>query len=99
MRGRGEQAEALRTVDTLEWDPNRVAQTARLLAEQIDAARARGTLDELLLADAFGMAAWSVGVPPGEEPLVEQLRKIGDPRLRLVLATAPAVIPAGGAFA
>lgn len=88
-RGRGEVAQALRTVRGTEWDPNRIAEVAALLADQVEAARDQQRLDESLLADAFGLAAWSVGVDPGAEPQSWQIRMLGDPRLQLAVGTAP----------
>jgi hypothetical protein len=85
QRGRGEQAEALASVATWEIDTERVAETARLLAGQLDEAIGSGRFRSDVFADALGVALWSIGVPPGEEPHVRQLAMISDPRIRLIV--------------
>jgi hypothetical protein len=68
-----------------EFDPETVRQTAVLLGNQLEAASEQGTLMHDLLADAFGVAAWSIGAQPREEPTSYQLVHLSDPRLRVVL--------------
>lgn len=69
---------------------------AQRLARDAQAAQARDVLREDLLADAFGVAAWSIGVKPGEDPGPERLAMISDERLRFVLGFAmPATAEAG----
>lgn len=82
---RGERAEALAEVEAEELDPEELAATAQLLHSQIEDADERGVLDRELLADAFGVAAWSIGADPGQEPRVHQLNHLADPRLRLAV--------------
>jgi hypothetical protein len=81
----GELANALASVEAEELDPDRVWATARLLVAQVEFAEASAVLDRKLLADAFGVAAWSIGAEPGDEPDVGQLNNLADARLRLVV--------------
>jgi hypothetical protein len=61
---------------------------ARLLLRDVEAARANELLHEGLLGDAFGIAAWAIGVRPGEEAVPERLALLADLRLRFVLGFA-----------
>jgi hypothetical protein len=78
-------AAALMSVEAEELDEGRVRDTARRFVAQIDAADAEGRFDRELLADAFGVAAWSIGAGPAEEPTVGQLSHLADARLRLAI--------------
>jgi hypothetical protein len=65
---------------------------AQLLIRQVEEARAEERLREDLLADAFGVAAWSIGVKPGATVAPERLALLGDVRLRFIVGyAAPAV--------
>lgn len=80
-----DRATALASVEAEELDPGGVFATARLLVAQIDVAEAGGLLDCELLADAFGVAAWSIGTEPGQRSNVGQLSHLADARLRLAV--------------
>jgi hypothetical protein len=81
----GDPAAALASVEAEELDPGRVSATAKLFVAQIDLAEQQGRLDRELLADAFGVAAWSIGAEPGREPDVGRLSHLADARMRLVV--------------
>lgn len=89
-----EKASALATVVADELDPHQVAATAASLGEQVHQAKLEGNLDEELLADAFGVALWSIGAEPGEEPTVHQLSHLSDERIQLVVGRIlPRAVP------
>jgi hypothetical protein len=67
-------------------------QGAQQLIRHVELARAEERLREDLLADAFGVAAWSIGVKPGDRVPAERLALLGDLRLRFIVGyAAPAV--------
>jgi hypothetical protein len=47
-----------------------------------------------LIADAFGVAQWAIGVPAGEQVPPERLRMLPDQRLRFIVGAA--AVAAGG---
>lgn len=67
---------------------------AQLLARGLQEARASETLRPELLADAFGVACWAIGVRAGRGEIVseERLALLADLRLRFVIGTAMPVI-------
>jgi hypothetical protein len=67
---------------------------AQLLSRHVEGAESEGVLHRVLLADAFGMAAWSIGIPPDSEAPPERLALLADPRLRFVLGYAAPSIAA-----
>ena len=75
-----DEAEAVRRRDAL--------QGAQLLARDVRAAEASGGLQKDLIADAFGVAHWSIAVPIGEQPAPQRLALLADERLRFVIGTA-----------
>ncbi|MGC1853377.1 MAG: hypothetical protein WA687_13155 [Solirubrobacterales bacterium] len=82
----GERAEALAEIQADELDPHEVAATMRLLWNQVEKAMEREAFCPDLLADAFGVATWSIGVEPGVEPHKSQLDLLSDRRLRVAIA-------------
>lgn len=80
-----ERAQALAEVSAEELDPRGLANLAMFVGERLHDARQRGRLDEELLADAFGVASWAIGVEPGQEPDFHQLSHLSDERLQLVV--------------
>lgn len=60
----------------------------RALNELADSVLASGPggLSAELLSDAIGLATWSMGLRPGEEPSRQQLRFLPDERLRVLIA-------------
>jgi hypothetical protein len=81
-----ERAAALAEVPSGILDEQGIAGTARLLGGQLEEACQNESLDKDLLADAFGVAWWAIGSEPGEEPHVNQLAHLADPRLQVVVA-------------
>jgi hypothetical protein len=67
---------------------------AQRLARDIEAARAGGALRPDLLADAFGVSQWAIGIPAGEQVPPERLAMLPDERLRFVVGAA--AVAAGG---
>lgn len=61
---------------------------ARRLARDVEAAAAADRLRADLLADAFGVAQYAIGVPPGEAVPPERLATLRDQRLRFVVGAA-----------
>jgi hypothetical protein len=82
----GETAQALADVGAAELDPEEVAATVRFLWFQVEEAMERGAFDPDLLADAFGVGAWSIGVEVGREPDKRRLDLLADKRLQVALA-------------
>jgi hypothetical protein len=78
-----------------ELDVRDVRSTALLLGDQLQAADDRGILNQDLLADAFGVAAWVIGASPREEPSLAQLSYLSDPRLQIALGYSALTEPAG----
>ncbi len=71
---------------------------AQLLARDLEAAEARGTLRPDLLCDAFGVAFWAIGVRAGGIVSEKRLALIGDTRLRFAIGLAtPVTMPASSA--
>jgi hypothetical protein len=64
------------------------------LAGDVQGARDEGTLREDLLADAFGVAQYTVGAEPGERLDPAQLVLISDQRLRFLVVASSAVAEA-----
>ncbi|HET7486173.1 MAG TPA: hypothetical protein VFJ64_12460 [Solirubrobacterales bacterium] len=76
-------------VDEVEEERRREALNgARRLLRDVDAARANEIFRPDLLADAFGLASWAIGVPPGSVVPLERLVLLDDLRLRFVLGYA-----------
>ena len=69
---------------------------AQLLSRQVSAAEASGDLHKDLVADAFGVAHWSIAVAIGEQPSPDRLALLADERLRFVIGTG---MPARAAIA
>jgi hypothetical protein len=65
---------------------------AQRLARDINAADAAGQLRTDLLADAFGVAQWAIGVPAGEQVPPERLALLPDERLRFTVGLAAAAM-------
>jgi hypothetical protein len=61
---------------------------AQRLARDIDAAAAAGRIRPDLLADAFGVAQWAIGVRAGEAVPPERLAMLPDQRLRFMVGAA-----------
>jgi hypothetical protein len=80
-----ERSMALSAAYAEELDPDRIDVTARQLVAQLDFAEAGALLDRVLLADAFGVAAWSIGSEAGEQPTYNELGHLADARLRLAV--------------
>jgi len=74
-------------------------QGAQLLIRNVETARAKERLREDLLADAFGVASWSIGVQPGATVTPERLALLGDVRLRFIVGYAAPAIAASVATA
>jgi len=67
---------------------------AQRLMRDVEAAEASGRLRRDLIADAFGVAQWAIGVPPGKPVPPERLAMLADDRLRFVVGAA--AVAAGG---
>jgi hypothetical protein len=67
---------------------------AQMLARALQGATARGSLRPELLADAFGVACWAIGVRAGRGEIVseERLSLLADIRLRFVIGMAMPVV-------
>jgi hypothetical protein len=70
---------------------------AQRLTRDIEAANAGQRLREGLVADAFGVAQWAIGVPAGTPAPQERLGMLRDERLRFIVGTAAVAV--GGARA
>lgn len=67
---------------------------AQRLARDVEAAEARGLIRRDLLADAFGVAQWAIGISAGAPVPPERLALLPDERLRFVVGAA--AVAAGG---
>ncbi len=81
-----ETSQALAGVGAAELDPDEVAATVRLLWFQVAEGMEQGDFEPNLLADAFGVAAWSIGVEVGREPDKRRLNLLADKRLQVAIA-------------
>ena len=61
---------------------------AQRLVRDLQAAEAAGRVRHDLIADAFGVAQYAVGIPAGEEVPLERLAMLSDPRLRFIIGAA-----------
>jgi hypothetical protein len=67
---------------------------AQRLARDVRAAEGAGTIRKPVLADAFGVAQWAIGVPAGQQVPPARLAMLPDERLRFVVGAAS--VAAGG---
>jgi hypothetical protein len=65
---------------------------AQQLMRDFDGAEASNVLRRDLLADAFGVAQYAVGIPVGEDVPLERLWTLADRRLRFVVGGAAVII-------